>query len=291
MQDSPQVSVVIPVFNGENVIGRALASVRAQTFSDVEIIVVDDASTDRTVERVGEAAGGAVNLLRHARNRGAAAARNSGIAAARGRWIAFLDCDDAWAPDKLARQIERLAKSGAAACASGYRLHKNGRELSFTMTLTPRQFRREILFGCTISPGSTLMVERRVFKDIGAFDESFWRLEDWDWLLRFAERHDMTFVPAPLADIHAAAQPRREDFAKVADALDRIGRKHGPRLAPLARTRLRSSILIEKAAIFHRAGKPLAAAGYVAAALAVYPFRNVAFFRMLWRSVRNRPRL
>ena len=105
---APRVSVIVPVFNRAGSIPRALESVAAQTFQDYEIIVVDDGSTDGSadvVERLGLAR---VRLIRSPQNRGAAAARNIGISAASGQWIAFLDSDDFWAPDKLAHQLAAL---------------------------------------------------------------------------------------------------------------------------------------------------------------------------------------
>jgi glycosyltransferase involved in cell wall biosynthesis len=193
----PQVSVVIPVFNGEQTIKHALDSVFAQTFSNMEVIVVDDASSDRTIELAARYYSDRLNIIRSSENRGAGAARNKGSAAARGRWVAFLDADDAWKPAKLERQVGLLERSrrSVAACATGYHLEKGGRKQAISLNLTPEQFRKDILFGCTISPGSTLIVERYVFDEIGGFDESFQRLEDWDWLLRFSERYDMEFVP------------------------------------------------------------------------------------------------
>src|SRR2546425_12408176 len=117
---SLEVSVVIPVFNGEKSINRALKSVLSQTFSNLEIIVVDDGSTDQTINCVSQAPSDRLKLVKHDRNRGAAAARNTGIAAARGSLIAFLDADDAWRPDKLARQIKALGKADnrVMACAT-----------------------------------------------------------------------------------------------------------------------------------------------------------------------------
>ncbi len=283
---APAVSVIVPVFDGEKTIERALTSILAQTFTDFEIIVVDDGSADLTVEAVSRRYGEQVRLIEHGKNRGAAAARNTGIAAARGRWIAFLDCDDTWRPEKLARQLEMLEKAGssAKACATGFQLHKNGREITFKTKSSPEQFRREILFGCTISPGSTLLVDRSVFDDIGIFDEQFRRLEDWDWLLRFANRYDMVFVPLPLADIYLGGRVAR-DSDKVEEALNRILAKHLPHLSLVAKMRLRSSLLVEKSAIQYRAGRSFRAAIYVLAALAIFPTRNAAFFRMIWRSV------
>lgn len=204
MIPAPQVSVVIPVFNGGQTIKRALDSVFAQTFTSLEVIVVDDASVDGTAAIVAQYVGDRLTMIRSSENQGAGAARNRGIAQARGRWVAFLDADDAWKPAKLEKQIAFLERSrkSVTACATGYNLEKDGRKQAITLNLTPAQFRKDILFGCTISPGSTLVVERHVFDQIGGFDEKFRRLEDWHWLLRFSEHYDMEFVPEPLAEIY-----------------------------------------------------------------------------------------
>jgi glycosyltransferase involved in cell wall biosynthesis len=290
----PQVSVIVPVYNGAQTIKRALDSVLAQEFSGLEIIVVDDASSDRTVELVAQYPDDRLTTIRSAENRGAGAARNKGIAAARGRWVAFLDADDAWKPGKLERQIGLLERSrkSVAACATGYHLEKGGRKQAISLNLTPEQFRKDILFGCTISPGSTLVVERYVFDEIGGFDESFRRLEDWDWLLRFSERYDMEFVPDPLAEIYLTPKefpPSLDDTDPVYEGIRRMGEKHGARLGSFnKRMQLKGSLLIERAAAMHRSSRPLAAAFYVMAGLAVYPIRNVAFFRTLRRATQDR---
>jgi len=263
----------------------------------LEIIVVDDDSTDQTVNLISQFGSDRLRLIRHPQNRGAAAARNTGITAAQGRWIAFLDADDAWKPDKLALQVAAIKRVGpsAAACSTGYDLHKDGRELTINLNLSPKQFRRDILFGCTISPGTTLLVERRVFDEIGMFDESFRRLEDWDWLLRFAKRHDMVFVATSLADVYlmnGRSRQIKKEFDPVIDALSRIRQKHLPHLDAVERLQLRSSLLVERAAMHYRRGRPVRASMYVLVACFIYPHRNLAFFHTLRRAVSEllRPR-
>jgi succinoglycan biosynthesis protein ExoO len=113
----PTVSVVIPAYNAQDVIGRALASVRSQTFKDLEVLVVDDASSDATpmlVERESKA-DARLRLIRLEHNCGPAHARNIALHAARGSWIALLDTDDAWRPDRLQRMLTHSADADAVA--------------------------------------------------------------------------------------------------------------------------------------------------------------------------------
>ncbi len=284
----PLVSVIIPAFSRSSTIGRAIASVQAQTFSDYEIIVVDDASTDDTAQRV-EALGSAnLRLIRHASNRGAAAARNTGIGAARGRLIAFLDSDDAWTnKDKLALQVTALRTAGrnVRACASGFVLITNGRMREVRFDWAEGAFRDQILYGCSISPGSTLVVDRGAFDEIGGFDEEFRRLEDWDWLLRFSEVYDLTVVPDPLASVfmeHGQAPDPRSTLA----ALERLRLKHLSRPRSFARRqRLRGSLLVERAAVHYRSREVGRAVTLAALGLIMYPFRNALFFQSARRSL------
>ena len=290
---TPTITVIIPAFNSEKTIRRALDSVAAQTFSDFEIIVIDDDSKDQTLGLVSHSSGAELRVIQHAQNLGAAAARNSGIAAARGRWIAFLDSDDEWLPDKLERQLAALKNAGRQnimACATGYRLYKNGRELAVKLKLTSQQFRNDILFGCTISPGSTLLVDRRAFDEIGLFDDRLRRLEDWDWLLRYSERpdFDILFVPELLANVYTTKRALRiSELDPALNAIDRIRHIHLHRLKGVAKIKLRNALLIETAARMFQADRPFSAIMYVIAATLIYPFRNAAFFRSLWRSFRS----
>jgi len=106
------VSAIIPVYNRRHLVGRAIRSVLKQSWTEVEIIVVDDGSEDGTGRGISDAFGEDVRLLRHERNQGVSAARNTGIAAATGTWLALLDSDDEWIPTKLERQMEAVLGSG-----------------------------------------------------------------------------------------------------------------------------------------------------------------------------------
>ena len=109
-------SVVIPVYNRRDIVGRAIRSALEQHGVDREVIVVDDASGDGTPDRIADEFGSQVEVVIMEENRGVSAARNRGILAARGEWIALLDSDDEWLPGKLARQQEVLDESGLAVC-------------------------------------------------------------------------------------------------------------------------------------------------------------------------------
>lgn len=293
MTSSPAVSVVIPAFCREDTIERAILSVTAQTFHDYEIIVVDDGSTDRTLEVVKALGVAGLKLIEHGANKGAAAARNTGIDASRGNWIAFLDSDDFWAPDKLAQQMAAVEASGPASrgCVTGFRMINCLFPRVVYLEFTSVDFRKEILFGCSVSPGSTLLVERTVFRQLGSFDENMVRLEDWDWLLRFTRSYDLVIIREPLATIDGRflSKAHTPDFDRnTLAALDIIRHRHMRRLKSFAdRQRLRSSLFIERAAIASRRGRRLRAAVLVAIALIIYPFRNAVFFAMLGRNLRR----
>jgi glycosyltransferase involved in cell wall biosynthesis len=291
--DGPLVSVIIPAFNRANVIKRAIRSVAAQSFRDFDVIVIDDGSTDATEAAVKEVSFPSLRIVKHSGNRGAAAARNTGITEATGRFIAFLDSDDIWNADKLARQISALERVSAniKACATGYQLYKADRHLTVRPELKPIQFKTDILFGCTISPGTTLMIERLAFDQIGPFDETLRYLEDWDWLLRFVERFDVLILPDPLATVYftpALGQVTSDKEDPVLLALETIKAKHLPRLSArhdMASRKFRSTILLETGAQMYRKRRLGSAIRYVLASLWVYPFRNVAFYRSMCRSL------
>ncbi len=148
----PSVSVVTPAHNAGREILRALESVARQTFSALEHIVVDDASGDQTCELVkGFAAEYPVRLIRQTRRRGAAAARNLGIEAAQGRYIAFLDSDDEWLPEKLASQIGFMRDCNVAFSYGDYLRCQHDSRITSGAVLTPDCLsHQDFLKGCPI---------------------------------------------------------------------------------------------------------------------------------------------
>ena len=289
---SPAVSVIIPVYNRTKELRQALKSIARQTFASYEVIIVDDGSTDNIEHELLSLQMPRLRLLRHNKNRGAAAARNTGIAAANGRWIAFLDSDDTWEPSKLARQVEHLTKHAQfKACATGFRLHRPNGIVTLSPVSRPGQFCFDILLGCRISPGSTLMVERSVFSEIGVFDESMKRLEDWDWLIRYSSRYDIAFLEDALADIDQSRRDQRPsslELDQVASSIKYMKTKHLAQIASrqwFAGAKFRSALCLETAGSLYRRGESWRALTYVVWALCLYPIRNGSFIRSLWKAV------
>jgi glycosyltransferase involved in cell wall biosynthesis len=208
---SPAVSAIIPAYNRAHTVGRAIQSVLDQTFQDLEIIVVDDGSTDGTKAIVEAFRDPRIRYLRHERNRGAAAARNTGIRASHGEYLAFLDSDDEWLPHKLEEQIALLKDptAGWGLTCSGFFLVINGSEREYIHAPCSSWFKR-LLRTCDLGPGTTLVVRRECIGKVGLLDEGFIRGEDWDWLLRLSKVFALAVVEKPLARVYKGPLPAAE---------------------------------------------------------------------------------
>jgi glycosyltransferase involved in cell wall biosynthesis len=194
-----RVSVIIPTYNRAAWVMEAVASVLAQTYRDFELFVVDDGSTDGTPAALASL-GGEIKVLRQEERQGVSAARNLGARASAGDWLAFLDSDDLWLPDKLARQVEYLqANPDLVICQTGETWIRNG------VRVNPPEAARKVsgdiflpsLARCLVSP-SAVMLHRRLFEEMGGFDENLPAAEDYDLWLRIAWRHPVGLVPESL---------------------------------------------------------------------------------------------
>jgi len=284
------ISVIIPAFNRRDTIERAIASVLAQTWPPDEILVVDDGSTDGTAEAVRVLGDKRIRLLRHAHNRGAAAARNTGIEAAKGDWIAFLDSDDEWDPHKLARQLDALIAAPAEmrAGVTGYviRDYRTGEERRLCPAPSDGTL-AAMAWGCPLGPGSTLLVRREVFATVGLLDPALPRLEDWEWLMRYLSIYTLNVLPEPLAIVHKVGDP---SLARVTDAVSRIRAKHRTdwyRRSWLDGRKFDSTLFVEEAAAHYYARDFASAAILSLRALIAYPFRGIRFVALLWHRARR----
>ena len=181
------VSVVIPVFNGERHLGEALASIEAQTYPSVEIIVVDDGSTDGTAAVVNEHPR---VTYTHVPHKGAPAARNAGVAQARGAFLGFLDADDIAPPGKLTVQVDYLRAHDEVDCVFGAQtIFTAGGSVDTTWMQEMPEWMRwapEWEKRGQVQPMS-MVVRREAFERVGPFDERLLVSDDVDWVLRATE--------------------------------------------------------------------------------------------------------
>ena len=207
MTERPLISVIIPCYNAERTLLRTLASVRAQTYRPIEIFAVDDASRDGTLRLLREQEAAGVQVIAQPRNGGAAAARNAAIAVARGEFLAFVDADDEWYPEKLERQYRLIAKNPAMSMV-GCRcevLRPDGVRVPVNPHREPpagREAWKTLLHHSFYVP-STVMARTTTMREIGGFDARMRAGEDdQDVCIRLALAGEVGFVDATLVTMH-----------------------------------------------------------------------------------------
>ena len=210
----PLVSVVIPTYNRADLVAAAINSVLGQTYSNIEVIVVDDGSTDKTEEVLADF-GSTISVIKQA-NAGPAIARNRGIAAARGEIIAFLDSDDLWLPTKLARQVQSLDMAGPDAICSLCNctvLYTDGsKSTTFAIADLHPQFSTgiwinpvEVLLNRFVLFNQAVIIRRAALEKVGYFAESLRFGEDYDLPFRLALEGPWTIIRDELVIYHVAS--------------------------------------------------------------------------------------
>ncbi len=211
---TPLVSVVIPNYNYGRFLGEAIESALGQTYPHREIIVVDDGSTDES-ETVLRGFGGRIHWVRQGRQ-GVAAARNRGVAESRGALLAFLDSDDAWHPEKLARQVACLSRPavGLVCCGLEY-IDESGRVLGQSLPTQRGRLLKEIaLLRWSYAPGgSAALVRRASLQRAGLFDPELSTSADWDLWRRIACDDEIEICPEPLVQYRVHAGSMHRDLA------------------------------------------------------------------------------
>lgn len=201
------VSVIIPTYNRANLLDRAIKSVLAQSYQDFEIIVVDDGSTDNTKEIIENLYDNRIKYIRHDQNKGGACARNTGIKASSGQYIAFLDSDDEWLPEKLDKQIS-LFSNCSDSVGAVYCSHYTHDDISGRIWKEPfSDLKRGNLYNSLLNgwcPASTsfFVLARNVFEKSGLFDDQLPSFQDYDLWIRVAEHYEFEFIDEPLAIKH-----------------------------------------------------------------------------------------
>ncbi|MCE5262701.1 MAG: glycosyltransferase [Deltaproteobacteria bacterium] len=198
-EDQPLVSVIIPVYNGTNYLREAIDSVLAQTYTHCEILVVDDGSTDGTWEII-QSYGTRIRGI-HKENGGVASALNCGIREAEGKYIAWLSHDDFFLPEKLAHQVKFLNEfKEFKACYTNYYITDPRMKIRSEVVPPwyPRAKAIRALFGDMYISGSTVLIERNCFTEIGLFSESLRYTQDAEMWLRVIRRYDIGHLPESL---------------------------------------------------------------------------------------------
>lgn len=233
----PLVSVILPTKNRARMVREAIQSVLAQSYSRLELIVVDDGSTDDTPATLAARVDERIRVLSLPESRGASGARNAGIEAAKGAWIAFQDSDDLWLPDKLRKQVDcALAHPDCVAVYTSYwRNDGSAREVlprpgpGLDGAVLPRLARGNFI------TTQTLMVRADVARSAGGFDVSLSALNDWDFALRIAQAGAIRWVPEPLVEYRLQVDSLTASQDVFVENYLQILEKHPDILVPNAR--------------------------------------------------------
>ncbi|WP_245998389.1 glycosyltransferase [Halalkalicoccus subterraneus] len=202
----PLVSVVVPTYDRLTMVRRAVRSVAAQTYSPVELIVVDDgSSTPIDGSELDVSAFSACRLRRHDHTRGGNAARATGIEAARGEYVAFLDDDDTWAPEKLERQVaafDRVPADVGLVYTGVRQVDADGRTNAVRTPRIGGDVTERLLYWNFVGTFSAVMIRHAVIERIGLPDDRFPSWQDWEFYLRISRTYRFGAVPEPLVVRH-----------------------------------------------------------------------------------------
>jgi glycosyltransferase involved in cell wall biosynthesis len=213
---NPTVSVIIPTRNRYSFVPRAIQSVLNQTYQDFEVLVVDDASDDHTEEIVKGFSDERITYIHHEVKRGGSAARNTGIKLSKGEFIAFLDDDDQWLPEKLQCQMHLFSNSptvvgaiytGVLKCSTS-----KDQVLKEIIPTKRGMIFRELLFSNCIATTSTILIKRECFEKVGLFDEKLSSCQDWDMWIRLSQDFQFDFTEHSLVKFYVHENSITTDY-------------------------------------------------------------------------------
>lgn len=231
-RERPVVSIVIPTRDRCRRLFVAVRSALAQRAVNFEVVVVDDGSQDDTAHMITGLGASRVRLVRNESPQGESGARNRGLAEARGTWVAFLDDDDLWAPDKLNRQLQALRETGREwAYAGDVTVDGELRILSGAPPPPPEQVMKLLGRHNSVPAGaSNVIVKSEVLSRVGPFDRGLKRTADWDMWLRLARVGPPAWVCSPLVAICMHPGNMSRDMPVMFRELDVLARRYGIRV-------------------------------------------------------------
>lgn len=220
------VSVIIPTYNRAHLLKRSIYSVLSQSYTNLELLVVDDASTDNTQDIVSQIDDKRLRYIRCKSNKGGAAARNIGIKEAQGELLAFQDSDDEWLWGKIEKQVEAFHSSGdnVGVVYTGFLRWENKIATyipNSNIETKEGNIIKQIFHGNFVST-QTLMVKREFFQKAGVFDETLPRFQDWELVIRLADVCAFKFIDEPLVMVYSTPDSITSNNAAAVTALDAI---------------------------------------------------------------------
>ena len=212
------VSIIIPAYNREKKIVSSVQSVLNQSVKDIEVIVVDDCSSDNTLSALKKIEDARLNIVCLEKNSGACVARNAGIKAANGKYIAFQDSDDVWHSDKLEKQLKALNDYQADICFCAFNKYteSDGSVMKYP-TLSEGIIPYRVLASYSQASTQTIIAKRKIFDEM-LFDPKLPRLQDFDWMIRAAKGNRVVFLPEPLVDVYVQSDSISVNNNKLIEA-------------------------------------------------------------------------
>jgi len=211
-----KISVIIPAYNAERFLPRCLNSVFAQTLEPAEVIVVDDGSTDHSAEIARKLGARVISRL----NGGLSAARNTGVQNSSSEWVALLDADDMWSPEKLRAQADRV-EADTVLVYTGIRVFSDDGVRSTSLGVSPAEARRVLRYRNPITP-SSVIAKREALARNGGFREDVRACEDWEMWVRLQRLGGFAAVPDALTDYYVYPASMSADPKRMLDAMEQI---------------------------------------------------------------------
>lgn len=213
------VSIIIPVYNRATIIGRTIDNILQQTYRDIEIIIVDDGSTDNIDGVMSKIKDDRVRFIKSKQNKGACHARNMGVAAARGEYIAFQDSDDLWNNEKISHQLDYLTSTGADICICRMdQIYENGEHKDFHgKSFNQAAITLENELGKNFISTQLIFGRKPCFTE-ETFDEKFPRFQDWDLGIRLVKRYKVVFLNEVLVERYLQKNSISNDSRKGYEA-------------------------------------------------------------------------